>query len=174
MTISIYNKDFPYVISKFQKHEELKETLLESLNISQSISYTDAYDNISKTDWYIDADIVRPYLDILFEPLDQHMITVLEQLKHNNFKYQTFWFQQYIRDNTHRWHQHRGTSWASVYYLELKENGPATIFKTLTGEEIIIPDVSEGDILTFPGFVWHCSPINRTDSRKTVIAFNIE
>jgi hypothetical protein len=174
MTISIYNKDFPYVISKFQKHEELKETLLESLNISQSISYTDAYDNISKTDWYIDANIARPYLDILFEPLDQHMITVLEQLKHDDFKYQTFWFQQYIRDNTHRWHQHRGTSWASVYYLELEKNGPPTVFKTLTGEEVIMPDVSEGDILTFPGFVWHCSPINRIDNRKTVIAFNIE
>ena len=174
MNLSIHHKEFPYVISKFEDHARLKQTLLESIDRSQSDAYIDVHDNISKTDWYVNADVHRPYLDVLFESLDRHMIAVLENLKHRDFKYQSFWFQQYLRDNTHRWHQHCGTSWASVYYLELERGGPATIFKNLIGEGVIIPEVSEGDILTFPGFVWHCSPINRIDHRKTVIAFNIE
>ena len=42
-----------------------------------------------------------------------------------------------------------------------------------TGEEVI-PKVKEGQILTFDANIDHKSPRNFTDTRKTIIAFNIE
>jgi uncharacterized protein YjlB len=40
------------------------------------------------------------------------------------------------------------------------------------GEEFTI-DVEEGDILTFPGSVIHCSKPHQSNDIKTVVSFNI-
>jgi hypothetical protein len=62
-----------------------------------------------------------------------------------------------------------------VYYLELPTDGPKTVFKNpFNSEEIIYPDVKEGDILTFPSILEHCSPSNNSTHRKTIISFNID
>ena len=63
---------------------------------------------------------------------------------------------------------------ASIYYVELPDESLITILKDPeTGKEII-PDVKEGQILTFGADILHRSPRNFTDSRKTVISFNVE
>ena len=62
---------------------------------------------------------------------------------------------------------------ASIYYVELPDESLITILKDPeTGEEII-PDVKEGQILTFASDILHRAPRNLTNSRKTAIAFNI-
>ena len=62
---------------------------------------------------------------------------------------------------------------ASIYYVELPDESLITILKDPdTGEEII-PDVKEGQILTFASDILHKSPRNLTNNRKTVIPFNI-
>ena len=62
---------------------------------------------------------------------------------------------------------------ASIYYVELPDRSLTTILKDPeTGEEII-PDVKEGQILTFASDILHKSPRNLSNTRKTVIPFNI-
>jgi uncharacterized RmlC-like cupin family protein len=39
-------------------------------------------------------------------------------------------------------------------------------------KEIIKVDVKEGDILTFPSFVIHRAPVNKSNKTKTIISFN--
>jgi hypothetical protein len=33
-------------------------------------------------------------------------------------------------------------------------------------------DLNEGDLLTFPAYLYHRSPLNISDNRKTIISFN--
>ena len=96
------------------------------------------------------------------------------------------WFNQYIAESgsEHPWHHHAESerkagqknpciNLACIYYVELPDESLITILKDPeTGEEII-PDVKEGQILTFGADILHRAPRNFTDSRKTAIAFNI-
>ena len=96
------------------------------------------------------------------------------------------WFNQYIAESgsDHPWHHHADSArkageknpsihLASIYYVELPDRSLTTILKDPeTGKEII-PDVKEGQILTFATDILHKSPRNLSNNRKTVIPFNI-
>jgi hypothetical protein len=166
--------DFPFFITKFEKHEELKHLILSSIKDDSSVKVENDHDVIYQTDWYVDSTVERKYLKLFFDELDVQMKEIFNAIKHDDYCYQTFWFQRYKKHDTHSWHQHRGSSWASIYFLELDSMAPKTIFKNVTNERIFMPDVEEGDIITFPGFVWHCSPPNESENLKTIIAFNVE
>ena len=167
--------NLPYVVSKFEPHNQIKQQLLEimSTDVGESIQL-DGLDKITKTDWYVDGKIQRNYLQFVFPHLHTHMIELMRELGQGNFSYSEFWYQQYYTTDKHRWHQHLGCSWASVYYVELSKDAPRTLIKNpFNKQEIIIPELEEGDILSFPGFLWHCSPENTSNERKTIIAFNV-
>ena len=159
--------------------------------------YTDLnYDytsHISKTNWQDDifgeewAQIWPHFLS----PADQ--IQVVNSIKNNypdrdwsSGEVTESWFNQYIAESgaEHPWHHHADSErvagqknpsihLACIYYVELPYRSLTTILKDPeTGEEII-PDVKEGQILTFASDILHRAPRNFTDSRKTAIAFNI-
>ena len=149
--------------------------------------------HISKTNWQDDifgeewAQIWPHFLS----PSDQFQ--VVNSIKNNypdrdwsSGEVTESWFNQYIAESgsEHPWHHHAESerkagqknpciNLASIYYVELPDESLITILKDPeTGEEII-PDVKEGQILTFGADILHRAPRNFTDSRKTAIAFNI-
>ena len=167
----------------------------ETVNLDDE--YTDLnYDytsHISKTNWQDDifgeewAQIWPHFLS----PADQ--IQVVNSIK-NNYPDRNWssgevtesWFNQYIAESgaEHPWHHHADNErvagqknpsihLASIYYVELPDRSLTTILKDPeTGKEII-PDVKEGQILTFGTDILHRSPRNFSSKRKTVIPFNI-
>ena len=173
-----------------------KDVGVNTINLDDD--YTDLnYDytsHISKTNWQDDifgekwAQIWPHFLS----PEDQ--IRVVNSIKNNypdrdwsNGDVTESWFNQYIAESgsEHPWHHHAEServagqknpciNLASIYYVELPDKSLTTILKDPeTGKEII-PDVKEGQILTFGADILHKSPRNFTDSRKTVISFNVE
>ena len=99
-----------------------------------------------------------------------------------DWKVRKQWFNQYDphSGSDHPWHNHSHPNGdlmngvASVYYVELGDESLVTVLKDPeTGEEVF-PKVKEGQILTFDANIFHKSPRNFSDTRKTVIAFNIE
>ena len=159
--------------------------------------YTDLnYDytsHISKTNWQDDifgeewAQIWPHFLS----PSDRFQ--VINSIKNNypdrdwsSGEVTESWFNQYIAESgaEHPWHHHADRErvsgqknpsihLASIYYVELPDRSLTTILKDPeTGEEII-PDVKEGQILTFASDILHKSPRNLSNNRKTVIPFNI-
>lgn len=76
------------------------------------------------------------------------------------------WFQQYTQNTDFGWHSHSG-HWAVVYYLELPEMAEATEFLHYD-----IP-LKEGQLIFFPAFLVHRSPIIKSNTRKTIIATNV-
>ena len=149
--------------------------------------------HISKTNWQDDifgeewAQIWPHFLS----PSDQFQ--VVNSIKNNypdrdwsSGEVTESWFNQYIAESgsDHPWHHHADSArkageknpsihLASIYYVELPDRSLTTILKDPeTGKEII-PDVKEGQILTFATDILHKSPRNLTNNRKTVIPFNI-
>jgi hypothetical protein len=178
--ITKYKLDVPFIVSKFKEHNHVKDTILDLISKQPSVEETGKIagyqnnDRIFKTDWYVNSVDPREYWKFLFPYLDNHMAPVFANLYLKSCIYTNYWFQQYETLDTHGWHRHDRTFYSNVYYLELPKDGPRTIFKNpFNGEEIIHPDVEEGDILTFPSIVEHCSMPNVSSGRKTIISFNI-
>ena len=172
-----------------------KDVGVDTINLDDN--YTDLeYDytsHISKTNWQ-DEIFGEEWAQIwphFLIPTDQFQ--VVNSIKNNypdrdwsSGEVTESWFNQYIAESgsEHPWHHHAESerkagqknpciNLASIYYVELPDESLITILKDPeTGEEII-PDVKEGQILTFGADILHRAPRNFTDSRKTAIAFNI-
>ena len=168
---------------------------MNSINLDDD--YTDlGYDytsHISRTNWK-DEIFGEEWAQIwphFLSPADQ--IQVVNSIKNNypdrdwsSGEVTESWFNQYIAESgsEHPWHHHAESermagqknpciNLASIYYVELPDESLITILKDPeTGKEII-PDVKEGQILTFGADILHKSPRNLTNNRKTVIPFNI-
>ena len=172
-----------------------KDVGVNSINLDDD--YTDlGYDytsHISRTNWK-DEIFGEEWAQIwphFLSPADQ--IQVVNSIRNNypdrdwsSGEVTESWFNQYIAESgsEHPWHHHAESerkagqknpciNLACIYYVELPDESLITILKDPeTGEEII-PDVKEGQILTFGADILHRAPRNFTDSRKTAIAFNI-
>lgn len=169
-----YKLEVPYIVSKFEKHKEVKKTLLSLIDETPANSLYEASGKISRSDWLISDLSKKKYIKYIQPLINKHISQVYDEIGYDNFKIGHCWFQQYMKNDSHGWHQHRGASWSNVYYVELEKDGPKTIFKNpFNLNEIVIPEVEEGDILTLPGLAWHCSEPNQSTNRKTVYVFNV-
>jgi len=89
-------------------------------------------------------------------------------LKIHNLQKAKPWFHQYYQSSSFGWHQHNG-HWAIIYYVELPEPKEATEFLDYG----TLP-VEEGDLVFFPTFLNHRSPVIKSDKRKTIISCNLD
>jgi hypothetical protein len=169
--INIKFTDCPYAITKFEDHANLKDTLLKSIKSMPDSKFKDN-GQIINTDWNLPKDTNREYWNILEPSLTKTMIKVYGKLNFNTFAYVNYWFQQYYKNNYHNWHVHGDVNWTNIYYLELNNNDLKTNILNQKTNLIVIPDVYEGSILTMPSMLWHQSPNNISNDRKTVIVFN--
>jgi hypothetical protein len=161
----------PILITKFERHKELKDQILNLIDDSISESSSHFSDKISKTDYYCQGS--NKYWDIIYPHLNYAMKYTMDKIQYDEWEIDGYWFQQYNHSDIHGWHYHPKTFYSNVYYLEKPKDGPGTeLVVPLTGE-IISPKVEEGEILTFPSIMKHRSPTNISSERKTVIAFNI-
>ena len=72
----------------------------------------------------------------------------------------------------HGWHAH-SDNFTGVYYLDLPTNAPKTqIINSFTQDNILTPEVEEGDLLMFPSYVIHRAPKITENINKTIISFN--
>ena len=162
----------PYAVTRFEQHSSIKDSLLDSIdkmpNSYQNVSGSEV---ISKTDWNLPRHIARNYWPILEPSLTKTMSKVYKKLNITEFRYHNSWFQQYYKNDYHTWHIHGEVNWTNIYYLELPNNDTKTEILN-EDNSILIPDIYEGSILTMPSILWHRSPLNISDNRKTVIVFN--
>ena len=154
-------------IFSVEDHDYWKPKLLKSIDQMKA----DNNIGLNEAGYYYDYDILkapRTYgnlmNNILLSPFeDLSAIYGVNQSKTN-----PLWFQQYIQGSGFGWHMHDG-HWAFIYYIELPEMTEATEFLNY-GQF----DVKEGDILFFPTFLAHRSPIIKSNLRKTIISSNID
>jgi len=160
-----------FVLSDVPNHQELKQQILDAIKkMGTHSSITEAV-SICNTDWELSSNTPRPYFFIVQPVFEEQLkkICALYQIK-TTATLLSFWFQQYALGDFHGWHMHHNSMYSSVYYVELPEGSSKTTFKFLNQEFEI--DVKEGQILSAPSILIHCSKPNKSKQIKTIIAFN--
>lgn len=167
------NIDNLFFISDVENHENNKKALLEEIEKMGRFTFCNKKQNISNTNFHIKDGAIED--TTVFDSIFVHIaLAHLEQIR-KRFEYEemfleNYWYQQYEKNDYHGWHNHNRCIFSSVYYVELPDGCSKTTFM-IDGKEKQI-DVKEGQILTFASYIRHCSKPNKSDKRKTVIAFN--
>jgi hypothetical protein len=164
-----------FLLTNVHQHLDIKNHLLESINKLGTHSLVEIYPSggqqLANTDWHLSPKFRRNYFNLISPIIENHSKSVVNELKLPfDLMCQTFWFQQYGKEDFHSWHVHQDCLYSNVYYVDLPDGASKTSFKFLDEEFEV--DVKEGDILTFPGSALHCSKPNKSDKIKTVITFN--
>ena len=168
-TMKSYCLSLPLIIESVdQQHNE---TLLELINSLQPNSFG----NITQTDWGTSGN--RLYQELfsymVYPLLDEMGYSIYEKGKTEiSFKITRPWCQRYSKNSYHEWHDH-GAGLSFIYYVELPDGTPGTMFKDPVTKEIHQPKVKQGDLIMFPSFVSNCSPPNQSDQIKTIVSFNM-
>jgi hypothetical protein len=159
-----------FYIFKVKDHKKQKEKIL-----SKILTHKYSFDyNISKTDWNV---FETNWFDFGFSDRDKDRF-----LKFIDNKYKkkpiilNYWFNQYEPNSGshHALHNHPDSTIACIYYVELKTRLLRTVLvDPVTGKKVT-PRANEGDLLIFKSSVFHESPKNFTNTRKTIIAFNFD
>lgn len=163
--------NIPIFVGKNAAHSDMKVNLLASIVSMGTHSICDKSQCIANTDWFLPSNMSRPYWDLFSNIALEHVAAIGQQLQLSSGRISNYWFQQYKYDNYHSWHVHPTCMFSNIYYLELPTNTQATF--NLMGNEFTF-EVAEGDILTFPNFLIHCSKPNLSNSTKTAIVFNTD
>lgn len=156
--------DFVHIFS-VEDHDYWKPKLLEAIEQMKEINNI----RLNNEGYYYDYDISeanRTYKNLM-DNIVLSSINELEETYGLKLEFQpNYWFQQYLQGSKFGWHQHNA-HWAMVYYIELPEMSESTEFLNF-GQF----NVKEGDIIFFPSFLIHRSPIIKSNLRKTIISGN--
>lgn len=161
----------PIYIGRNVNHNVDKGIILNLIDSMGKYSVEESHQRIKNTDYYMPNTMDRKYWPKCSEIFQRHWDEM--DRKHFVGLAKTFpvnfWFQQYQTGDYHGWHLHPSCLFSNVYYVELSSEGSRTTF-LIDGKEISI-EVSEGDIISFPTSLLHCSKPNK-NGRKTVIVAN--
>jgi hypothetical protein len=164
----------PFFLQRARDHDEVKDKILAIIDGDRIFGSLTPNESISNTDFYL-ADMFRQnkceqYWAVILPSIQNHYEEILNVTGLTAWSVHKYWFQTYKPNDYHKWHVHAGCMFSNVYYLSLPDGAAKTSFSYL-GEEFQI-EVQEGDILTFPSFLPHCSKENKSTLPKHVISFN--
>lgn len=158
--------DYVYLF-KIKKHKQLKNKILKNIKNTPS---TANYEGVSKSDWQIESFVPRPYWDSNVINIFDNCSSILKKDLHKNLEFKTqlhnYWFHTYKKNSHFDWHTHGNAHFSAIYYIDLPEKKYKTDFLDMD-----VP-VQEGDLLIFPGFLAHRSPINKSNKQKVILSFN--
>ena len=187
-----------YKVFDVKQHSTTKNFLLKEIEEAYGYECTttdfkgDYLSFISKSNWN-KSDLISPTSKICWPYFltTEDNFSFQDFLKKeygnmgNQWRVESQWYNQYESNSgsDHPWHNHEYSnsfgediltgSLTCIYYLEVIDESLMTVLKhPETGEEVI-PKVKEGQILTMDANIFHKSPRNFTNTRKTVISFNI-
>ena len=111
-------------------------------------------------------DVIKPYLKSF---MDGNPVDFVEM-----------WYQKYYNMVEHKAHTHGFTGWSSIIYVEFDpEIHESTRFFSPFRQpwdcdmEVFQPTVKEGDMILFPSSLLHEAPLNKSNTRRTIISYNI-
>lgn len=166
----------PIIIEKFPFHNQYQNELLDLMSDEPLSRLVNDNDLISLTDWEFHNKRTTKYskyfLHLARNTINQMILSIHQPSLFEPMKIDNVWCQRYQMNDTHSWHHHGNATMSFVYYLELPKGTPGTELMDPITKEIHQPPVEEGDILMFPGFLFHRSPENQSSEMKSVIAFN--
>jgi len=154
------------IVTKVKNNKYINKNLLTLINLINN-SYKTENSFVSNTDWNLPKEHKREYLVYFYEIIRPYMNKIANKLHSKEWVIHNGWFQQYLKLGNHEWHTHPESHFTNVYFVELPHKSLVTeIYKHKKIK------VEQGDLLTFPAFYYHRSPLNNLNKRKTIISFN--
>lgn len=156
-------------VTKINNSKKINKKLLSLINTIKNNKYNTDKDSIHNTDWNLPKNFERKYVDYFVPIIRPYLNEIAKKLHSEKAVIDNIWFQQYKKNDEHSWHTHGLSNFSNVYFVELP-------LKSLATEILNVKDLNlnEGDLLTFPSHLYHRSPINKTNKRKTIISFNCD
>jgi len=149
-------------IQSVKEHKEIKDELLRMFSKVKVPRIVEG-DNISNSDYGV--DIQREYLSLVTSIILPYTFKKQYRAQIVN----AIWFQQYEKNDFHHWHIHGNSHFSHIYFVELPDKNSATEFYK---DKLIKINVKEGDLVTFPSYMIHRAPKNKSKKRKSIISFN--
>lgn len=165
----------PVFMSSMPDFQEVKPKLLAAIASMgiHGLPENETYDQkIYNTDYYLPRETDRPYWPLLTEFITEHNNKIIKDNEYANWAVDVFWFQHYNTGDYHGWHVHGGSAFTNVFYVNLPDKTTRTMFKF--GDKEFNFEVSEGDLITFPSYLLHCSKPNTNLLPKVVVSFNTQ
>lgn len=156
-------------VTKINNFKKINKKLLSLISTIKNNKYNTNKDSIHNTDWNLPKNFERKYVDYFVPIIRPYLNEIAKKLHSEKAVIDNIWFQQYKKNDEHSWHTHGLSNFSNVYFVELP-------LKSLATEILNVKDLNlnEGDLLTFPSHLYHRSPINKTNKRKTIISFNCD
>jgi hypothetical protein len=155
------------IITKIKNFDKINSKLLSLIDKIPKNPLVERNSNIAHTDFNLPNTFKKEYLDYFFESIKPYYVEICAKLYSKKIEITNAWFQQYTRNSLHKWHVHPNANFTNVYFVELPSKSLAT--EILNHSNL---NLNEGDLLTFPAYLYHRSPINLSEKRKTIISFN--
>jgi hypothetical protein len=164
--------NFPIFIKHNPDYHLYKEQLINKINITDSKEEF-KNDSINDTDWKVDKNIKREYLDLFLCLNKKHFTEVSSYFNCSKVELINYWFQTYTKNNYHKKHNHEG-HYSCVFYVELPNSNVSTYFyKPNSNEKFYFKEIKEGDIILFPSLLLHESPVIEKQIKKIIISANM-
>jgi len=164
------NYFYKYKVPNFETHKKIIIDLIRKIPENY---LNDNSQKIKHTDWSLPPTMKRDYLEYVYNNiLPDYGEFLLNELKFKKMEIIKLWFQIYGKNDFHTKHNHGHAHFTNIFYLKLSNSTKTNIFDVKNNK--ILFDVTEGDIVSFPAFLYHESPINKYDEEKIIISFNTD
>ena len=157
------------LITKTKNFNEINGKLLSLINKIPTNSLVEYEDNITHTDYNLPKNFEREYVKYFLKFIEPYLLEISVKLNAKKIQIANLWFQQYNKNSIHQWHTHPQCHFTNIYFIELPSKSLGT--EILNHSNL---DLNVGDLITFPAYYFHRSPINLSEERKTIISFNTD
>lgn len=162
-------------VHAIKEHNKLKEYILEYIEQQEVKPFIEKSDYISNTDWDKSTDLSRLYVKKIKEVFHPYISRTVLELKARDYEVINAWYQQYEGQATHQWHYHPRSNWSAVYYVNMPNSAVKTLLFDIPNDTAVdYINLKEGDLFIFPANILHMSPVNNTNSTKTIVSFNFD
>ena len=135
--------------------------------------YTDFFKNADK-----DSTKLPPYGETVINIIKPYLADFTDQRR---VEFTDMWYQYQNPGIDHGCHNHGHSGWSSVIYVEFDPlvHESTMFYSPFIGlspngnVETCQLKITEGDMVLFPSSILHDAPLNISDTRRTVVSYNI-
>jgi len=153
----------PLFVHNVNEHQVHKNKLINFFKLIPQ----NKLETVSHSDWNLSNDIKKNWIDYFYQNVFLDFKINFYNNYNENIVLLNTWFQWYEKGDLHDWHIHGDCHFTNIYYLNLPNKDTKTCFKN---EKQL--NIKEGQIISFPSYWKHSSPINKFKEPKIIISFN--
>ena len=170
----------PIILYEIENWDHNKKRILDAIP-PECPEHADPQDNGLYTDFFLTAaanvKTMPEYSDVVIDIIKPYLADFSGERK---IEFTDMWYQKYYKGVQHQVHNHGHSGWSSVIYVEFDpELHESTQFyspfrNVWNGNlETFQAPVKEGDMVIFPATISHEAPVNRSDTRRTIVSYNL-